>query len=51
MQMLDIESVPDEAIFVKPVGCDKCNMTGYGGMTVVAELLLITDRIRPSDYS
>jgi general secretion pathway protein E len=47
MQMLDVETIPDDADICKAVGCDSCNMTGYGGMTVVAELLHITDRIRP----
>jgi general secretion pathway protein E len=47
MQMLDVETVPEDADICKPVGCDSCNQTGYGGMTVVAELLHITDRIRP----
>lgn len=45
-QMLDIDTVPAGAQVYKPVGCDKCAMTGYSGMTVVAELLLITDKIR-----
>ena len=46
MQMLDIERVPSDATIFKPHGCDKCNNTGYAGMTVVAELLMITDNIR-----
>lgn len=46
MQILDIEEVPEDANVCKPVGCDKCNHTGYAGMTVVAELLMITDTIR-----
>ena len=45
-QMLDIEDVPEGATVCKPVGCDKCSMTGYSGMTVVAELLMISDTIR-----
>lgn len=44
--MLDVDTVPKDATICKPVGCDKCNHTGYSGMTVVAELLLITDAIR-----
>lgn len=44
--MLDIETVPSDATVCKPVGCEKCNHTGYSGMTVVAELLMITDTIR-----
>ena len=46
-QMLDIQSVPKDSIFCKAKGCPKCNYRGYAGMTVVAELLIITDDIRP----
>ena len=46
MQMLDIDVVPENATVFSPVGCEKCSQTGYSGMTVVAELLLITDTIR-----
>jgi len=46
LQMLDIEEVPAGARIYKPIGCEKCTQTGYSGMTVVAELLLITDKIR-----
>lgn len=45
-QMLDIDDVPDHAKVYKPVGCEKCSHSGYSGMTVVAELLMITDKIR-----
>jgi general secretion pathway protein E len=45
-QTLDVEDIPANATICKPVGCEKCSMTGYGGMTVVAELLIITDTIR-----
>ena len=45
-QMLDVEEVPIDATIYKPKGCEKCNMTGYSGLTVVAELLLITDSVR-----
>lgn len=46
MAMLDLDEVPAEANVCKPVGCPKCNNTGYAGMTVVSELLMITDTIR-----
>lgn len=46
LQMLDIEKEPQGATVFKPIGCEKCAQTGYSGMTVVAELLLITDKIR-----
>lgn len=46
MQMLDIEEIPKTATICKAVGCEKCNHTGYSKMTVVSELLMITDTIR-----
>lgn len=46
-QMLGIHSIPEYATFHKPKGCAKCNYVGYSGMTVVAELLVIDDDIRP----
>lgn len=46
MTMLDVEDIPQGATVCKPVGCEKCNHTGYAGMTVVAELLMVTDTIR-----
>jgi type II secretory ATPase GspE/PulE/Tfp pilus assembly ATPase PilB-like protein len=32
--------------FYKPVGCDKCNGTGFKGRTALHELLIATDRIK-----
>ena len=46
MQTLDLDTIPEYAAPCKAVGCPKCNMTGYDGMTVVAELLEISDTIR-----
>ena len=46
-QMLDVHSIPKEATLYKPKGCAKCNYLGYGSMTVVSELLILTDDIRP----
>ena len=46
LQMLDIDQAPPNATIFNPVGCDQCSQTGYSGMTVVAELLMITDTIR-----
>jgi general secretion pathway protein E len=46
MQMLDLDEVPEDAQVFKPKGCEKCNHTGYEGMTVVAELLMVTDTVR-----
>lgn len=44
--MLDVDEIPDGGTVFKPVGCPKCNGTGYAGRTVVSELLLINDEIR-----
>jgi general secretion pathway protein E len=46
-QMLDVHSMPKDITLYKAKGCPKCNYRGYAGMTVVAELLIITDEIRP----
>ncbi|MCT4641990.1 MAG: type II secretion system ATPase GspE [Bacteriovoracaceae bacterium] len=46
MQTLEVDQIPKDANVCKPVGCDHCSGTGYEGMTVVAELLEISDRIR-----
>jgi general secretion pathway protein E len=46
-QMLDIHSMPKEAQLYKAKGCPKCSYLGYSGVTVVAELMIITDDIRP----
>jgi general secretion pathway protein E len=47
LKMLDIPSLPEGTKLYKPHGCPKCNYLGYSSMTVVAELLVITDDIRP----
>ncbi len=47
LKMLDIPSLPEGTKLYKPHGCAKCNYLGYSSMTVVAELLVITDEIRP----
>ncbi|OIQ18016.1 MAG: type II secretion system protein GspE [Bacteriovorax sp. MedPE-SWde] len=46
MEILGINSVPDEATIFEAAGCPKCNGKGYSGMTVVSELLMITDEIK-----
>lgn len=46
-QLLDVHSMPKDTTLYKSVGCPKCNYMGYSGMTVVAELMVITDEIRP----
>jgi general secretion pathway protein E len=47
LQMLDVHSIPPDAKLCKAKGCPKCNYLGYGNLTVVSELLIITDNIRP----
>lgn len=44
--VLDVDELPESATVFKPVGCPKCNNTGYSGRSVVSELLLINDEIR-----
>jgi general secretion pathway protein E len=46
MKSLDINSIPSDATVFEPLGCEKCNYTGYDSMTVVSELLMITDNVR-----
>lgn len=46
-QLLDVQSLPKDAILYKAKGCAKCNYLGYSSMTVVSELLILTDDIRP----
>jgi len=46
-RMLDVHSFPRDVKLCKAKGCPKCNYLGYSGMTVVSELLVITDEIRP----
>lgn len=46
-QLLDVHSMPKETTLCKAVGCPKCNYLGYSGMTVVSELMVMTDDIRP----
>jgi type II secretory ATPase GspE/PulE/Tfp pilus assembly ATPase PilB-like protein len=40
---LNLQSLKPQ--FRKPVGCDKCRMTGYTGRTVIAEALEVTPEI------
>jgi general secretion pathway protein E len=47
LKMLDLPAIPHGGILCKPKGCAKCGYLGYASMTVVAELLVITDDIRP----
>jgi len=46
-QLLDVHSIPKDTTLYRAKGCPKCNYIGYSGVTVVAELLVITDDIRP----
>jgi general secretion pathway protein E len=47
MEMMAIKSVPKDATIFKPKGCPKCNYDGFNSMTVVSELLVIDDVVRP----
>jgi general secretion pathway protein E len=47
LKLLDVQAIPENSKMCRPKGCLKCGYTGYSGMTVVAELLVITDEIRP----
>ncbi|PWU17236.1 MAG: type II secretion system protein GspE, partial [Bdellovibrio sp.] len=31
----------------RPMGCDKCNQKGYVGRTIIGELLVVDDEVRP----
>jgi len=46
-RMLDVHTIPPDGKLFKAKGCPKCSFLGYSGMTVVSELLVITDEIRP----
>jgi general secretion pathway protein E len=47
MEVLKIHSVPSDATIFASKGCPKCNYDGYSSLTVVSELLMIDDEIRP----
>ncbi len=47
MEMMRVTSVPNDATVFTHKGCPKCNYDGFSGMTVVSELLIIDDIIRP----
>lgn len=46
LQSLGLKSIPADAQIFEAVGCGRCNNTGYSGMTVVTELLMITDEVK-----
>lgn len=47
LEILGIEELPKDVTIYEAVGCPKCNQKGYAGRTTVAELLLITDELKP----
>lgn len=47
MEMMGVRNVPKDATIFKPKGCPKCNYDGFNSMTVVSELLVIDDVVRP----
>ena len=38
--------LPEDAVFFRPIGCEKCMGTGYRGRTAVFEMLSMGDKIR-----
>ncbi len=44
--LIGIEDIPESAVFYEPVGCAKCNDSGYSGRTCVSELLIVDDNVR-----
>ena len=46
LDILGVDKLPNGVNVYEPKGCLKCGHTGYAGMTVVAELLIITDEIK-----
>ena len=47
LRALAVEMLPPSATIYKAVGCPKCNFRGYSGRSVISELLIITEEIRP----
>ncbi len=47
LELIGLKSAPKKAQFHRAKGCAKCNYRGYAGLTVVSELLTISDGIRP----
>ncbi|EDM24370.1 GspE/PulE family protein [Caminibacter mediatlanticus] len=37
--------IPPNAVFYKGRGCDRCNMTGYIGRTMVSEIFLVDEKL------
>ena len=46
-EMMGVKTIPSDATIFKPKGCPKCNYDGFSSMTVVSELLVIDDIVRP----
>jgi general secretion pathway protein E len=46
MQLLELNSIPEDATIYAQQGCQKCSDTGYSGRTAINELLLINDEVR-----
>ncbi|PIP89985.1 MAG: type II secretion system protein GspE [Bdellovibrionales bacterium CG12_big_fil_rev_8_21_14_0_65_38_15] len=47
LKALAVGQVPPNATIFKAVGCPKCNFRGYAGRSVISELLIVSDEIRP----
>lgn len=46
LELMGVQVIPKSATIFKANGCPRCNYRGYSGLTVVSELLMITDEIR-----
>lgn len=47
IQELGLHNRPKNAVFYQAIGCSTCSNSGYSGRTVIEELLMIDDDIRP----
>ncbi|MEE3078259.1 MAG: type II secretion system ATPase GspE [Bdellovibrionota bacterium] len=46
LEVLGIEKLPEGTTLYEAPGCAKCDFSGFDGVTVVAELLMLNDEIR-----
>ena len=46
LEVLGIEKLPEGTALYEAPGCAKCDFSGFDGVTVVAELLMLNDEIR-----
>lgn len=46
LEVLGLDEIPEGTVLYESQGCPSCDYSGYDGVTVVAELLMINDEIR-----